>query len=101
MGIYKLQYPAACGGDPLLGLARLHFTPAIRGRPRSKAEPIRPFFGSLTNFATGPCNPVASMIRAILTSGSMRSLRHKPDKSCATKRSRNWFLLWREKQPAL
>src|SRR3954462_2088748 len=25
------------------------------------------------------------MIRAILTSGSMRSLRHKPDKSCATK----------------
>src|SRR3954451_8132574 len=25
------------------------------------------------------------MIRAILTSGSMRSLRHKPDRSCATK----------------
>src|SRR3954451_4749282 len=31
------------------------------------------------------CNPIASMIRAILTSGSMRSLRHKPDRSCATK----------------
>src|SRR3954451_14501937 len=41
------------------------------------------------------------MIRAILTSCSMRSLRHKPDKSCAPKRSRTWFLLWREKQPAL
>src|SRR4051812_3162257 len=25
------------------------------------------------------------MIRAVLTSGSMRSLRHKPDRSCATK----------------
>src|SRR4051812_21255258 len=41
------------------------------------------------------------MIRAILTSGSMRSLRHKLDRSCATKRSRTSFLLWRQKQPAL
>src|SRR3954454_21907694 len=41
------------------------------------------------------------MIRAILTSGSMRSLRHKPDRSCAPKRSRTSFLLWRQKQPAL
>src|SRR4051795_11605230 len=28
---------------------------------------------------------IASMIRAILTSGSMRSLRHTPDRSCAPK----------------
>src|SRR5215211_2605661 len=31
------------------------------------------------------CSSIASVIRAILTSGSMRSLRRKPDRSCATK----------------
>src|SRR4051794_20196358 len=31
------------------------------------------------------CSSIASVIRAILTSGSMRSLRRKPDRSCAPK----------------
>ena len=37
-----------------MGRAGPHFTTAIRGQPNSKAEPIRPFLASLTNFATGP-----------------------------------------------
>ena len=38
------------------GLGRVgpHFTTVIRGRPSLKAEPIRPFLSSFTNFATGP-----------------------------------------------
>src|SRR3954454_16665454 len=31
------------------------------------------------------CSSIASITRAILTSGSMRPLRHKPDRSCAPK----------------
>src|SRR5919199_452249 len=37
-----------------MGRARPYFTTAMRGQPSLKAEPIRPFPGSLTNFATGP-----------------------------------------------
>ena len=37
-----------------VGRAGPHFTTAIRGQPSLKAEPIRPFLASLTNFATGP-----------------------------------------------
>ena len=34
--------------------AEPYLTTAIRGQPSLKTEPIRPFPGSLTNFATGP-----------------------------------------------
>src|ERR671933_949983 len=37
-----------------IGWTRPLFTTAIRGQPSLKAEPIRPFLGLLTNFATGP-----------------------------------------------
>ena len=37
-----------------MGRAGLPFTTAIQGQPSLKAEPIRPFLASLTNFATGP-----------------------------------------------
>jgi hypothetical protein len=37
-----------------MGRAGPHFTTTIRGQPSLKAEPIRPFPGLLTNFATGP-----------------------------------------------
>ena len=37
-----------------MGRTEPHFTTAIRGQPSLKAEPIRPFLGLLTNFATGP-----------------------------------------------
>ena len=39
-----------------MGRAGPHFTTTIRGQPSLKAEPIRPFPGLLTNFATGPCD---------------------------------------------
>src|SRR3954451_20097830 len=110
MSIYKLQYPAACGGGPLFGpdlrnshlgprhdtrrsrgrthvstrpratpLSKISLAPkgasthvakfengrgvgragppfmtAIRGEPRLETVLIRPFLGSLANFATGP-----------------------------------------------
>ena len=37
-----------------MGRVGAHVTLAIRGQPSLKAEPIRPFPGPLTNFATGP-----------------------------------------------
>src|SRR3954454_6270493 len=53
-----------------MGPARPPFTPAIRGQPSLKAEPIRPFFGSLTNFAT--CVDAPFGAREIFKSGAAR-----------------------------
>ena len=44
-----------------------HVTAAIRGQPSLKTEPIRPFLGSLTNFATGPVlEPVVARYRTTM-----------------------------------
>src|SRR5919206_1173548 len=52
------KFENGCG----MGRAGPHVTPAIRGQPSLKAEPIRPFLGSLTNFATGPAHPRWEMV---------------------------------------
>ena len=48
-----------------MGRAGPPFTTAIRGQPSVKAEPIRPFLASLTDFATGPpCAPPGGQARS-------------------------------------